>query len=123
MLAACLCINAAVAYGEAAIQGIDVLSNRADLISGGDALVAIRLSNEVDPAAVKVTLNGQDITDAFAVRQNGKYAGLVTGMIEGNNVLRARLPDGSGHEITIRNHPIGGPVFSGEPVQPWLCRT
>jgi len=107
----------------AGIQGIDVLSNRADLISGGDALVAARLAPGTDAAAVRVTLNGSDITSSFAVRENGQYQGLVTGLAEGDNLLRARLPDGSGHEITIKNHPIGGPVFSGEQIQPWLCRT
>ncbi len=107
----------------AGIEGIDVLSNRADLISGGDALVAARLAPGTDAAAVRVTLNGSDITSRFAVRENGQYAGLVTGLVAAENLLRARLPDGSGHEITIRNHPIGGPVFSGEQIQPWLCRT
>jgi hypothetical protein len=100
-----------------------VLSNRADLISGGDALVAARLAPGTDAAAVRVTLNGSDITSNFAVRENGQYQGLVTGLVEGENLLRARLPDGSGHEITIKNHPIGGPVFSGEQIQTWLCRT
>jgi hypothetical protein len=105
------------------IEAIHVLSNRAELVSGGDALVAVQLGTGVDPTAVTVTLNIQDVTQAFAVRPNGRYAGVVVGLAEGENVLRARLPDGSGHEITLRNHPIGGPVFSGEPVQPWLCRT
>lgn len=114
-------IPAAVLAGG--IQGIDVLSNRADVISGGDALVAVRLDAGVDAAAVSVTLNGHDVTGMFAVRQNGQYAAVVTGLAEGDNQLRARLADGSGHEITIRNHPIGGPVFSGEQIQPWLCRT
>jgi hypothetical protein len=114
-------IPAAVLAGG--IQGIDVLSNRADLVSGGDALVAVRLDAGVDPAAVSVTLNGNDITVMFAVRQNGQYAAVVTGLADGDNLLRARLPDGSGHQITLKNHPIGGPVFSGEQIQPWLCRT
>ena len=61
------------------IREITVLSNRADLISGGDALVAIDLGN-ADASAVKVTLNGKDITNAFAVRENGQYEGLVTGL-------------------------------------------
>ena len=119
-LAAALVPAAVLAGG---VQGIDVLSNRADLISGGDALVAARLAPGTDAAAVRVTLNGSDITSSFAVRENGQYQGLVTGLAEGDNLLRARLPDGSGHEITIKNHPIGGPVFSGEQIQPWLCRT
>jgi len=114
-------IPAAVLAGG--IQGVDVLSNRADVTSGGDALVAVRLDVGVDPAAVSVTLNGHDVTGMFAVRPNGQYAAVVTGLADGDNLLRARLPDGSGHEITIKNHPIGGPVFSGEQIQPWLCRT
>jgi hypothetical protein len=52
---------------------IKVLSNRAALVSGGDALV------EVVPGATRVKLNGEDITSAFAVRPNGRYIGLVTG--------------------------------------------
>ena len=120
LLAAALVSATATAGG---IQAIEVLSGRPDTLSGGDALVAVRLDPGTDPAAVRVTLNGHDITASFAVRQNGRYAGLVEGLAEGGNQLRARLPDGSGHEITLRNHPIGGPVFSGEPVQPWLCRT
>ena len=68
-------IPAAVLAGG--IQGIDVLSNRADVISGGDALVAVRLDAGVDAAAVSVTLNGHDVTGMFAVRQNGQYAAVV----------------------------------------------
>ena len=113
----------ATAQAAGGVEAIEVLSSRADLVAGGDALVAVRLSGGVDPAAVRVTLNGQDITGAFGARPDGRFAGLVTGLAEGDNQLRARLPDGSGHEISLRNHAIGGPLFSGEPVQPWLCRT
>ena len=107
----------------AGIEGMDVLSNRADLISGGDALVSVRLGAGVDPASVTVTLNGSDVTSMFALRPNGSYSGLVTGLAEGDNELRAKLPDGTGARIAVRNHPLGGPVFSGEQIQPWLCRT
>ena len=47
---------------------IVVLSNRADLISGGDALVEVVLPPDVAPDKVRVTVNGHDMTDAFAVR-------------------------------------------------------
>lgn len=102
---------------------IVVLSNRADLISGGDALVEVKLPDTVDPAAVRVELNGDDITEMFAVRPNGRYMGLVTGLREGDNELVARASRASGAKITITNHPIGGPVFSGPQVQPWICST
>jgi hypothetical protein len=108
----------AVGGGTArAAVSIDVLSNRADLISGGDALVAV---NGGPPAGV--SLNGHDVTSDFAVRQNGRYEGLVTGLADGANTLAARLPDGSGAQIAITNHPIGGPVFAGRQVQPWVCQ-
>ncbi|HSL66308.1 MAG TPA: DUF6351 family protein [Gaiellaceae bacterium] len=100
---------------------ITVLSNRADLISGGDALVSVDLL--ANPRAVRVELNGNDITDAFAIRPNGRFEGLVTGLVEGKNVLRVRPANGVGRWIEISNHPIGGPVFSGPQIQPWLCRT
>ena len=48
--------------------GIDVLSNRADLISAGDALVAVDVPAGVDPANVRVTDDGRDVTSAFALR-------------------------------------------------------
>ena len=50
---------------------ISVVSNRADLISGGDALVSVDLI--ANPRAIRVELNGSDITDAFAIRPNGRY--------------------------------------------------
>jgi hypothetical protein len=100
---------------------INVLSNRADLISGGDALVSIDLIANV--RTVRVELNGANVTSSFAVRDNGKFEGLVTGLVEGDNLLRVRPANGVGRSITIKNHPIGGPVFSGPQVQPWLCRT
>jgi len=37
-------------------------------------------------------------------------------------VVTARLADGRGAKITIVNHPIGGPVFAGAQVQPWVCQ-
>jgi hypothetical protein len=101
-----------------------VLSNRADLISGGDALVEIKWP-DVNPAVLKnatVELNGTPVTASFALRSNGRYMGLVTGLVEGQNILRARMP-GAAAVITITNHSIGGPVFSGAQLQPWICAT
>jgi hypothetical protein len=100
---------------------ITIVSNRADLISGGDALVSVDL--RANPRAVRVELNGRNITETFAIRPNGRFEGLVTGLVEGKNVLRVRLGNEAGRRIKITNHPIGGPIFSGTQLQPWLCRT
>jgi hypothetical protein len=100
---------------------IEVLSNRADLISGGDALVAVVPPSGADPRSVRMTLGSRSVTSEFARRSNGLYEGLLTGLSNGGNVLRAALPDGASSSITIISHPIGGPVFSGPQVQPWVC--
>ncbi|MGH2830717.1 MAG: DUF6351 family protein, partial [Actinomycetota bacterium] len=100
---------------------IHVLSNRADLISGGDALVEIALPPGAGPATVDD--DGRDVTAQFAMRPGGRFWGLVTGLDAGPNVLTVRLPDASGAHITIANHAIGGPIFSGGQILPWLCTT
>jgi hypothetical protein len=105
------------ALGAAPIT-IEVLSNRADLISSGDALVRIS-----PPGDAQVSLNGTDVSSAFAIRPNGQLEGLVSGLAVGPNTLTATAPDGTGASITITNHPRGGPVFAGPQVQPWPCTT
>jgi hypothetical protein len=102
---------------------IEVLSNRADLISGGDALVRVDLPDRVDPATVQVSLNGADVTSEFAVRPNGEFEGVVTGLAVGVNDLMATMKKGPTVHIAITNHPSGGPVFAGPQVQPWVCET
>jgi hypothetical protein len=102
---------------------IHVLSNRADLISAGDALVAIGYGRDVKPADIRVKLGAKDVTSAFALRENGRFEGLLTDLAPGANKLRALLPSGRGAAITIENHPNGGPVFSGPQVKPWTCQS
>ena len=100
---------------------IVVLSTRADLVSGGEALVQIVLPAGTPSASVH--LNGTDVSGEFAARPNGKYEGLLTGLTLGDNTLTATIPGGYGARLTIVDHPIGGPVFSGPQIQPWQCQT
>jgi Tannase-like family of unknown function (DUF6351) len=102
---------------------IKVLSTRADLVSGNEALVALVLPPGAPPSDVRVTLGGRDVTSQFAMRPNGKFEALLTGLTPGPNTLRAQLPNGYGATLEITDHPIGGPVFSGPQIQPWLCQT
>ncbi|HEV2780066.1 MAG TPA: DUF6351 family protein [Actinophytocola sp.] len=101
---------------------IEVLSNRADLISGGDALVRVTVPRRGDPTAVRVDVDGRDVTAAFRAQPDGSLVGLVEGLAVGRNVLTARHRFGS-VRITLTNHPIGGPIFAGPQVQPWICGT
>jgi Tannase-like family of unknown function (DUF6351) len=102
---------------------IQVLSTRADLISGGEALTQILLPRGAKAATVSIDLNGRSVKRQFAVRSNGKLEGLLSGLRLGANTLTARLPSGYGARLKITNHPIGGPVFSGPQIQPWQCQS
>ncbi len=102
---------------------IRTLSNRADLVSGGDALVEIVLPQGASASGLKVDVGGRDVSDAFAQRANGRVLGVITGLSNGNNVVTARPTSKNGASLTINNHPIGGPVFSGTQILPWICAT
>ena len=110
------------AAASAAAPKIKVLSNRADLISGGDALVEIRAPKGTKPARLTIKLNGKPARKRFAKRENGRFQGIVRGLRNGRNVLSARAPGGPVARVKIINHPNGGPVFSGPQVQPWECQ-
>ena len=97
---------------------IVTLSNRADLVSAGNVLVAIRGAR---PSKVRVRLGRHDITRAFARRRDGTFAALITGLRDGRNTVRATAGRRRARLI-VTNHPNGGPVFSGPQVQPWVCQ-
>jgi hypothetical protein len=104
---------------------IEVLSNRADLVSGGDALLRVALPSHRAASDVRVRVNGHDQTAAFDRQRDGALLGVVTGLVAGPNLVTATLRHGrasAGASLTITNHPIGGPVFAGPQVQPWVCR-
>jgi len=102
---------------------IRTLSNRADLVSGGDALVEIVLSKPKLANALRVQLNGRDVTRSFAVRASGRIPGLVTGLADGDNVLVASTSKSHAARLVITNHPIGGPVIAGPQTSPFICAT
>lgn len=109
--------------GGAAQLVIRTLSNRADLVSGGDALVEIARSDGGSVSGASVAVNGADATAAFAMRPNGRFQGLVTGLTDGENVIVAEASGATAARLVVTNHPIGGPVFSGGQIQPWACTT
>jgi Tannase-like family of unknown function (DUF6351) len=115
----------AVAAPPAFAQGlqIHVLSTRANLVAEAHALTSIDLPAGTDPAAVTVRLNGSDVTSQFAERANGQFEGLLSGLVNGSDTVTATLTDGTSASTTIIDHPIGGPIFAGPQVQPWVCRT
>jgi hypothetical protein len=119
----------ALALGSAQAQDvaptIKVLSNRADLISGGSALVEIVPApgtGNAPMATLKVSLGGStDISRQFKRRADGRILGLVHRLALGANVLTVQLGSGPSATATIINRPNGGPIIAGPQLQPWTC--
>lgn len=101
---------------------VEVLSNRADLISAGDALVAVRIPRGVRPRDVRVRAGGRDVTRRFQVREDGRYVGLVRGLDLGRTPIRATARGARPGRIVVTNHPAGGPVFSGPQTEHYRCQ-
>jgi len=109
---------------------IRVLSNRADLVSGGDALVEAVLPPGAHSSGLKVVVVGgsrpRDVSAAFARRADGRVVGLVEGLPVGRSTLLASVDDrrhGARARLMVTNFPSGGPVFSGPQITPWVCTT
>jgi Tannase-like family of unknown function (DUF6351) len=98
---------------------ISVLSTRADLVSGGDALV--RVGGVTSAKGLRVTVRGKNRSKLFAKRADGHVEGLVTGLRVGKNTVVASAGKRAA-KLVVTNHPRGGPVFSGPQLQPWKCK-
>jgi Tannase-like family of unknown function (DUF6351) len=104
---------------------LDVLSSRADQVSGGDALVRVEAPKHLLDR-LRVLRNGVDVTEDFESRQ-GDLVGLVKGLELGKNRLEVRLSSRRGsrslERVTLVNHPQTGPIFSGPQQVPFVCKT
>jgi hypothetical protein len=98
---------------------ITVLSGRADLVSGGDALVAI--GGVRSTRGLRVKAAGKDQTSAFSAGADGTVVGLISGLPLGRSSVVARTSRRAA-KLLVTNHPIGGPVFSGPQLLPWTCQ-
>ena len=114
-------LGAGQAAAAPTLLRIEVVSNRADLISGGDAL--LRVTAPANAGTVRVDLGDRDVTSAFQRQPDGSLLGLVEGLADGQNTVTASQQFGALAQLQITNHPIGGPIFSGPQVQPWVCGT
>lgn len=99
---------------------MEVLSSKPEYISGGDALVSVKVKNS--GAQVRAVLNGTDISSAFKKTTNDVWVGTVSGMKMGANTLVADS-GGTPTTVTLTNFPITGPMFSGPQQKPFACQT
>lgn len=110
---------------RAAGYDITVVSSPPEYVSGGDA----RLVIEVPPGQVdkvSITVDGRDVTDAFSPIDPRTLEGVIDELDLGDNVVEVRPGNSRGRaraSLTLTNHPITGPIFSGPQQQPFLCST
>lgn len=115
--------QSALAKSDATLA-VEAVSNRADLVAGGDVLVRVTLPPGLARISQAVlSLNGQSLANALHPAPDGNgYLALVTGLHLGQNSLTLSIP-GRSVQLAVNNHPIGGPIFSGPHLQPWACTT
>ena len=110
----------------AAAQGLQlrVVSNpRPEFVSGGDVLVSLALPAGTQPSAVRLTLNGADVTSTLRSDTTGRaLMGLVKGLNDGSNALIATAGKATA-KLTVGNHSNAGPVISGPHETPFICET
>ncbi|MCP2635661.1 DUF6351 family protein [Microbacterium sp. HD4P20] len=95
---------------------IDVLSGRADSVSGGDALISVTGARR----DFRIVAAGVDVTKSFRP-VGGSLVGLVDDLPLGVSEITVTKKNGQvQNSLEVENHPITGPVFSG-PQHPMYC--
>ena len=116
-------ISIGVARGDGAVDDayqIRVLSSRRDMITAGDALIGISAPQDADRSGLGVFLDGADVTGAFRSSSTGSLVGLVEGIAGAGKLSIADAGGISRGTLSLVNHPVEGPVFSGPHQHPEL---
>jgi hypothetical protein len=110
---------------------VAVISSAANRVTGGDARLRIEVPRVVPLHQVSVLVNGDDQRDHFTVIPGTRtLTGVVDGLVLGDNTMKV-APNGNYLQgahgrpdvvtLTLTNHPITGPVFSGPHQYPFVC--
>src|SRR3954470_8894244 len=116
-------LTAAPADARMPAPQVKVLSNRADLVSGGDALVSVTLPRGGKTSRLRVRAGSRNVTSALRRTGSRSLVGLVRKLPVGRVALTARISGGSAARLYVTNRPIGGPVLAGPQIKPWTCQT
>jgi len=118
-MAVALGTGSALARSDDALN-IEAVSNRADLVSGGDVLLRVNLPRKHQGM---LSVNGAAVPGALHPAPDGNgYLALVTGLPLGRSTITLSAQGHMVH-LDVTNHPISGPIFSGPHLQPWICTT
>jgi len=103
--------------------GVQVVSNQPHLLSGGDALIEVS-SSVNNASALILTLNAAPARATLTATgsQDGlfQYRALLSGLVDGENVLQVRAGTGTA-QLSMVNYPRSGPIISGPHQSPYFC--
>ena len=105
---------------------IEVLSSQPDRATGPDARIRVSPAPGSSAQDLVVTLGDRDITGQLKATEDGRLEGVITGLIEGTNTLKATdSSDSKGSAVTqrIRSWPLVGPMISGSHLPLLACST
>lgn len=102
---------------------IATLSTRADLVTGGDVLLEVRLPQALAQQDVRILRDDADVTAMLTRVEPTRLVGLVTGLRDGENTITATVDGRMLATLPVTSHPRGGPLFSGPQLEPWECST
>jgi hypothetical protein len=107
---------------QAAVVRLQLLSSPAAWVSGGDARIAVRAAPGLHDK-LQLWLNGRPIGMPLASRGD-RLEGVVRGLVVGENRLEVHhRSSGLRDRLTLTNHPITGPMFTGPQQTPFVCTT
>lgn len=101
---------------------IRTISTRADLVTGGDARIAVEAGEGAEFGRLQLLVNEEPREGVLAV-EGSTAQGVVRGLRIGMNSIRVISDQAGEGALEIVNHPLGGPLLSGQQVQPWICAT
>ncbi len=105
---------------------LTTLSAPAPYVSGGQVMLGVRRRSGAlgDPTTVTLTVNGKPATQTVqgAHATSTELQQVVTGLHPGANTVSATV-SGSTATMTVTDHSINGPVFSGPRQTPFACTT
>jgi hypothetical protein len=110
--------------------GLEVraISTRPEYVSGGDVLIEVRESGSAggerggSADAPVVAVAGTERPGVLTATTDGAWRGVVDELPDGDTSISARSGDRTG-TLTVTNHPITGPLFSGPHQTPFACTT
>ena len=102
---------------------VRTLSTRADMVSGDDVLIQIKTPSSA-ASKVVLTVNGDEPRAEVRETTAGTMVVRLTGLQLGTNAIAVGLKgEKPAVQLSIVNHPVTGPVFSGPHQTPFNCET